>query len=363
MNAQRLLAIVGATAVAAIVAVVVMIAAGVFESSEGPSANAQRAGDANTINQIYQRQGRSVYFVQASGPGGGGTGTAWLFDGNGHLVTNEHVISGGIEVALRIGESELVPVEVVGEDPSTDLAVLRADPQAVDGGEPLRLGDASDVFVGQPVVAIGNPFGLEGTVTAGIVSAKARVLQAPNGYPITNAIQTDAAINPGNSGGPLVDLEGRVIGVNSQIATGGVGQSAGIGFAIPVDTVEQVVRELIERGYVDRAYLGVSTVAVTPELAQQLGLPVQSGALILEVAPGGPGARAGLRGAGRDVTTGALVAGGDVITSIDGERIAGPDDVAQAIGTKRAGDTSDVTYVRGDAERTVEVTLGSQPRR
>jgi S1-C subfamily serine protease len=200
-----------------------------------------------------------VHFVQSSGPGGAGTGTAWLYDDRGHLVTNEHVISGGTDVALRIGENRLVPVEVLGEDASTDLAVLRADPQALSGGDPLRLGDASEVFVGQPVVAIGNPFGLEGTVTTGIVSAKARVLQAPNGYPITNAIQTEAAINPGNSGGPLVDLDGRVIGVNSQIATGGVGQSAGIGFAVPVDTVERVARELIEQGYVARAYLGAST--------------------------------------------------------------------------------------------------------
>src|ERR687893_826818 len=200
------------------------------------------------------------------------------------------VISGGADVALRVGESELVPVRVVGEDRSTDLAVLRADPEALVGGDPLRLADASEVFVGQPVVAIGNPFGLEGTVTSGIVSAKARVLQAPNGYPISNAIQTDAAINPGNSGGPLVDLDGRVIGVNSQIATGGAEQSAGIGFAIPVDTVEPVVQQLIEHGRVDRAYLGVSTVPVSAELAQRLGLSVQAGALILEVAPDGPAA-------------------------------------------------------------------------
>jgi S1-C subfamily serine protease len=152
-----------------------------------------------------------------------------------------------------------------------------------------------------------------------------------------------------------------VIGVNSQIATGGAEQSAGIGFAIPVDTVEQVARQLIEHGRVDRAYLGASTVGLTPELAEQLGLSVQSGALILEVAPGGPAARAGLRGAGRDATTGALVAGGDVITSIDGERIAGPDDVARMVGAKQSGDTSRVTYVRGDSERTVQVSLGSQP--
>jgi S1-C subfamily serine protease len=303
-----------------------------------------------------------VYFVQSSGPQGAGTGTAWLYDAQGHLVTNEHVISGGTDVALRIGENDLVPVEVVGEDPSTDLAVLRADPEALNGGDPLRLGDVSEVSVGQSVVAIGNPFGLEGTVTSGIVSAKSRVLQAPNGYPITNAIQTDAAINPGNSGGPLVDLDGRVIGVNTQIATGGVAQSAGIGFAVPVDTVERVARELIEQGRVDRAYLGVSTVGLTGELAQRLGLTVQAGALVLAVSPGGPAARAGLRGAGSDATTGAIVPGGDVITSIDDQDVAGPNDVAQAIGAKQSSDTATITYVRDGSEQTVEVVLGPQPR-
>jgi S1-C subfamily serine protease len=361
MSRRRLLAVLGATALAAIVAVAVMAAIGVFDSSDNAPATAQGANQANTINEIYRREGRSVYFVQSSGAQGAGTGTAWLYDGKGHLVTNEHVISGGTHVALRVGENELVPVKVVGEDPSTDLAVLEADPQALNDGDPLRLGDASKVFVGQPVVAIGTPFGLEGTVTSGIVSAKSRVLQAPNGYPISNAIQTDAAINPGNSGGPLVDLEGRVIGVNSQIATGGAEQSAGIGFAVPVDTVEQVARQLIDDGHVDRAYLGVNTVALTPELAQRLGLTVQSGALVLEVAPNGPAARAGLRGAGSDATSGALVAGGDVITSIDGQKVAGPTDVARAIGAKQSGDTSRVTYVRGGNERTVEVELSSQP--
>ena len=361
MTGRRLVAIAGATAVAAIAAVVVMAAAGVFDSNDDRAASAQGAIDSNTINRIYEREGRSVYFVQTTGAAAG-TGTAWLFDADGHLVTNQHVVSGGTSVALRLGENELVPVTVVGEDASTDLAVLEADPEALSGGDPLRLADATEVFVGQQVVAIGNPFGLERTVTTGIVSAKARVLRAPNGFPIANAIQTDAAINPGNSGGPLVDLDGSVIGVNTQIATGGVAQSAGIGFAVPVDTVEQVAHELIEQGHVDRAFLGASTVGLTPELARQVGLAVETGALILEVAPGGPAARAGLRGAGGDATTGALVAGGDVITRIDGETIAGPDDIARAIGAKRSGDTIEVTYLRGGSEHAVEVRLGAQPQ-
>jgi S1-C subfamily serine protease len=362
MTGRRLLAIAGATAVAAIVAVVVMAAVGVFNSNDNHPAEAQAADLGQTVNRIYQREGRSVYFVQSRGAQGAGTGTAWLYDKQGHLVTNEHVISGGTDIALRIGESDLVPAKVVGEDPSTDLAVLKADPQALGGGDPLRLGDASKVFVGQPVVAIGNPFGLVGTVTTGIVSAKARTLEAPDGYPIANAIQTDAAINPGNSGGPLVDLDGKVIGVNSQIATGGAGQSAGIGFAVPVDTVQQVARQLIDHGRVDRAYLGVSTVALTPELAQRLGLSVESGALVMEVAGGGPAAQAGLRGAGSDAASGALVAGGDVITQIDGKKVAGPTDVAQIIGAKTSRQTAKLTYVRGGSEHTAQVQLTTRPR-
>jgi S1-C subfamily serine protease len=362
MTGRRLLAIAGATALAAIIAVVVMAAVGVFNSNDDHPAEAQAGDLGQTVNRIYRREGRSVYFVQSQSAQGAGTGTAWLFDGNGHLVTNEHVISGGTDIALRVGEIDLVPATIVGEDASTDLAVLKVDPKALDGADPLRLGEDSEVFVGQPVVAIGNPFGLVGTITTGIVSAKSRVLEAPNGFPITNAIQTDAAINPGNSGGPLVDLDGKVIGVNSQIATGGAGQSAGIGFAVPVDTVRQVARQLIEHGRVDRAYLGVSTVAVTPELAQRLGLSTQSGALIMEVAAGGPAAQAGLRGGGSDARTGALVAGGDVITQIDGKKIAGPNDVAEAIGSKRSGQTAQVTYERGGSEHTVQVNLTAQPR-
>jgi S1-C subfamily serine protease len=203
---------------------------------------------------------------------------------------------------------------------------------------------------------------LDQTLTTGVISALNREIESVTRRPIQGVIQSDAAINPGNSGGPLLDSAGRLIGVNTAIYSPS-GASAGIGFAIPVDTVERVVRQLIEDGRVERAYLGVGTVSVTPALAQRLGLAVQSGALILELAPDGPAARAGLRGAGADARTGALVAGGDVITSIDGEEIAGPEDVARVIGAKQSGTTSHVSYVRGDSQRTVEVTLGSQPGR
>jgi S1-C subfamily serine protease len=358
---RRSLSLVAAASALVAIVVVVLAIAGVFDSGDGDgdSASASALGTAaeNTINQIYEREGRSVYFVQSEGPEGAGTGTAWLYDAQGHLVTNEHVISGGTAVALRLGVNQLVPAKIVGEDASTDLAVLAVDKAAVDRVDPLELGDPSKVFVGQPVVAIGNPFGLEDTVTSGIVSAKQRTLQAPNGYPISNVIQADAAINPGNSGGPLLDMAGKVIGVNSQIATGGAGQSAGIGFAVPADTVENVAKQLIEHGRVDRAHLGVGTVALTPELAQELGLNTDTGALVLDVAPGSPAARAGLHGAQGGGTNGALVGEGDIIVAIDGQKVTGPDDIAREIGAKTSGDTAKVTYVRGGSEHTVEVEL------
>jgi S1-C subfamily serine protease len=360
MRGRRLLAAVAAIALVAVAAIVVAAIA-LSDSDGGDGATAtSKGGEASTINDIYRREGPSVYFVQARGAEGAGTGTAWLYDDKGHLVTNEHVISAGTEVALRVGDNQLVPAKIVGEDASTDLAVLEADRSALNEANPLRLGDASKVYVGEPVVAIGNPFGLVDTVTSGIVSAKQRVLQAPNGYPIANVIQADAAINPGNSGGPLLDMSGRVIGVNSQIATGGAQQSAGIGFAVPVDTVKDVAQQLIEHGRVDRAFLGVSSVALTPDLARELGLNRDSGALILEVAPGGPAARAGLHGAQAGESEGALIAGGDVIVAIDGQDVTGPDDIARAIGAKKPGATAKITYVRDGSEHTAAIELTAQ---
>ncbi|HWM64392.1 MAG TPA: trypsin-like peptidase domain-containing protein, partial [Solirubrobacterales bacterium] len=247
-------------------------------------------GDTNLVNEIYRRDGQGVAFISASSgdtdsepnpspfgaPEGGATatGSGFLIDTEGHVVTNSHVVEGAENVEVTLGSSDTsYDAEVVGTDPATDVALLDVD-APVDQLHPLALGDSSQAQVGDPVVAIGNPFGLDRTVTAGIVSALQRQIQAPNGFSISHVIQTDAAINPGNSGGPLIDASGNVIGINSQIQTGGTSRgNVGIGFAVPINTAREVVREIEENGEVKHAYLGISGGSITPDLAEALKLP------------------------------------------------------------------------------------------
>jgi S1-C subfamily serine protease len=324
-----------------------------------------------TVAEIYKEEGKGVVFVEASGVSGGesafglpdqgggtATGSGFLVDDEGTIVTNAHVVEGSKDVSVRFGEnSPAVDATVKGRDPSTDLAILEIDPDDAQGARPLPLGESKSVAVGNPVVAIGNPFGFTRTVTTGIVSALARQITAPNGFPIRNVIQTDAAINPGNSGGPLLDADGKVIGINSQIATGGTGNgSVGIGFAVPIDTAKELLPKLREGGKIERAYLGIEMSTVTEELAGDLDLPVERGALIQTVVSGGPADDAGLRGSGG--TTGS---GGDVLVAIDGERIEGSDNVAAAIADNQPGDQVRVEYYRGDDRRTATVELGKRP--
>jgi S1-C subfamily serine protease len=261
-------------------------------------------------------------------------------------------------VSIR-DDAGLIRAEVVGSDLSTDLAVLKVNP--ADMARPLPLGRIDTVDVGDEVLAIGNPFGLEDTITRGIVSARQRRITAPNGFVIEGAIQTDAAVNPGNSGGPLIDMDGLVIGVNSQIATGGASRSsAGIAFAVPVSTVREIVPDLIDDGRIERPFLGVSTIEVTESLADRLELGTDSGALIVTLAPRSPAARAGLRpapGAGG----GALIGGGDVIVSARGRPVSGPDDVADAVLAAEIGDELRFGVVRDGERRDVTVTLAARP--
>jgi S1-C subfamily serine protease len=251
---------------------------------------------------------------------------------------------------------------VVGKDPSTDVALLKVDVPS-DQLHPLALGDSSQVNVGDPVVAIGNPFGLDRTATAGIVSALQREIKAPNGFTINNVIQTDAAINPGNSGGPLLNARGQVIGINSQIESPNGGGNVGIGFAVPVNTVRQVAQQLLANGQVEHAFLGISGTDVTPQLADVLNLGVRQGALVQSVVPGGPADKAGVKGGNATVSiSGQRVrAGGDVITEVDGQTMTGMTSVANAISQKHPGDQVQLTLVHGSATRTVTVTLGNQP--
>src|SRR3954454_21052617 len=346
-----------------VVAVVglIAIAAGVVDSGGGTTTTVaapltapvdakSEDGSSNVVNQIYKADGEGVVFIESQletteseflnpfgepeAEGGGiATGSGFVIDNEGHILTNNHVIEGAEKVTVKLGESEKThTAEVVGADPGTDIALLKVDAPAKDL-HPLTLGHSSEVEVGDPVVAIGNPFGLDRTVTSGIVSALQRQIQAPNGFSISNVIQTDAAINPGNSGGPLIDAAGQVIGVNSQIETAGGSGNVGIGFAIPINTARDVITQLEQGGEVKHAFLGITGATIDPSLAKAVNLPVDYGVLVQEVIPGGPADKAGIH-AGRTTATidGAnLNLGGDIITEIDGKKIASMDQAVNLI--------------------------------
>lgn len=340
-----------------------------------PIADSSGDDEGLTVTEIYDRDGPGVVFIQAEvrsqttspfgfpqDESGIATGSGFVLDKDGYILTNAHVVEGAEEAGVRFTEeSSLVEAEVVGSDLSTDLAVLKIDPDEAPKLTPLALGDSSKIRVGDPVIAIGNPFGYSRTVTTGIVSALQRQITAPNDFQIDNVIQTDASINPGNSGGPLIDARGLVVGINSQIATGGSNGSVGIGFAVPVNTAKQIVPQLKKEGKVERAYLGVTTTSVTEQIAEDLNLPVEEGALIQDVADGGPADDAGLR-AGRTELGQGLRIGGDIIVAVDGEDVVRNSDVADAILANKPGDEVEVEYFRGDDRRTVTVKLGERPQ-
>jgi len=331
--------------------------------------------EALTVTEIYDRDGPGVVFVQAEvaqevdtpfglpdEEGGRATGSGFVLDKDGYILTNAHVVEGADQVGVRFTEeSPSVEAEIIGSDLSTDLAVLKIDPDEAPDLVPLELGDSGEINVGDPVIAIGNPFGYSRTVTTGIVSALQRSITAPNNFQIDNVIQTDASINPGNSGGPLIDARGQVVGINSQIATGGANGSVGIGFAVPVNTAKQIIPQLKEDGKVERAYLGVTTLTVDSTLAEDLNLPVDQGALIQEVADGGPADEAGLRG-GRTAVADGIRVGGDLIVMVDGQDMERSADVADAILDNQPGDEVEIEYFRGDDRRTVTVELGKRPQ-
>jgi S1-C subfamily serine protease len=329
------------------------------------------AGGGRTVQDIYADEGPGVAFIQADGvsdssvfgqEGGTATGSGFVVDEDGTIVTNAHVVDGADQVTVSFEEGgESIDAEVKGVDPDTDLAVLKIDPGEVEDLTVLPLGDSSELQVGDPVVAIGNPFGLQRTVTTGIVSALQRQIDAPSGFSISNVIQTDASINPGNSGGPLLDAQGRVIGINSQIATGGGQGSVGIGFAVPVNTAKDLLPELRAGEEIERAYLGVSMATVNEDVASQADLPVDSGALVESVEDGTPAESAGLRGSEIDELSGEVSQAGDLIVAIDGEPVRSADDVVSAVAAKQPGDTVELEIYRGDDKRTISVELGERP--
>jgi len=296
---------------------------------------------------------------------GEATGSGIVIDGNGTILTNYHVVENAIKVTVSFEKGQAVEAQVVGKDPSNDLAILRIHPDGL-SLHPLTLGDSSSVQVGDPVYAIGNPFDLQRTLTTGVISALQRQITAPNGFAINNVLQTDAPINPGNSGGPLLDALGRVIGINSQIETGGGSGSVGIGFAVPINTAKAEIAQLERGGTVRGAYLGLVSRTVDGSLSA-LNLPVKSGALVLSVQSGTPAAKAGIKGgqaAGSE--SGDVSVGGDVIVGIDGKQVSSSEDVADDIAAKKPGEVVTVELQRPNGHgswehKTIKVTLGARP--
>ena len=335
-------------------------AAPVEPSSGGtPPANPASAGG-KSIQQIYRETREGVVRVE----NGQGQGSGFVVSADGYILTNAHVVGSARTVTVSFANDDEVRAKVVGTDNGTDVAVLKVDGRP--GLKPIPLGSSAGLEVGDAVVAIGNPFGLDRTVTAGIVSALDRSITSPNNFQLRGAIQTDAAINHGNSGGPLLDDRGRVIGVNAQIAASGVDANVGVGFAIPIDTARQVAQEIRTTGKAQHAWMGVQLSPVDATLADREGLAVRSGAMVHKVTPNGPAAKAGLRGANRTVVVGGTeyAVGGDIIVAIDGKPIEEFEDLQAIVASKKPGDvlTLDVRRDEGRDEVTIRLTLGDQPQ-
>jgi S1-C subfamily serine protease len=289
-------------------------------------------------------------------------GSGFVVDDRGDILTNDHVVRGATDVRVGFGVGTTYPAKIIGTDPSSDLAVVRIDaPRSV--LHPLDFADSSRVQVGDPAYAIGNPFGLDRTMTAGIISATGRDIEAPNGLTIPDAIQTDAPINHGNSGGPLLDRFGHVVGVNAQIQGGTVDANVGVGFAIPSDTARTVSQQLIASGHAEHPWLGVQIETIDPAVAKVVrGLPTR-GVAIVRVVAGGPAAKAGLVAGRRRVTVGGAtgLVGGDAITEVDGRPVTSSAELESAVALHKPGDTVTLEVVRNGVSRTVRVTLGNTP--
>jgi S1-C subfamily serine protease len=344
----------------------------------GATSNANDGDAGLTAGDIYKRDAPGVVFVRSQivqrtqspfdfglpqEQQGEATGSGFVVDQAGTILTNAHVVNGATKVTVQFQNKESVDAKVLGKDESTDLALLKVDPAGLKL-TPLALGSSKGVQVGDPAIAIGNPFGLERTLTTGVISAVQRTIQAPNNFQIDDVLQTDAPINPGNSGGPLIDATGKVIGINSQIATGGSGSqgSVGIGFAVPIDTAKRIIPDLKQSGRVDRGYLGITSATVDKTL-KDLNLPIDHGALVQSVAPGGPADKAGIRAGDLPATLDnhPIQLGGDIITKIAGKEIRTKDDLQAAVADHKSGDRVKVTLWRASKVKTVEVTLGERP--
>ena len=343
------------------------------ESSGGTAGTPAVTDGSSSVREVYTRDGRGVVSVDVAatsdtGPAGG---SGFVVDKAGHIVTNQHVVEGAEEISVRFADGVRRGAEVVGQDPSTDVALIQVEAPR-EALKPLTLGDSNSVGVGEPVIAIGNPLNVGMSVTTGIVSGLDRPIKAPNNYTINDAVQTDAAINPGNSGGPLLDSRGTVIGVNAQIASES-GGFEGVGFAVPINTVKSVIRQLITEGEVVHGYIGVSMFQLGVDelsaytglsestLEERYGLP-GNGAIVSEVTSDGPAEKVGIRGGDEKEIEGISVPIGDVITGIEGDPVSSSEDVIEVVNSVKPGERLLMTVVTpGEKERRVRVTVGTRP--
>ncbi|HEU5264987.1 MAG TPA: trypsin-like peptidase domain-containing protein [Gaiellaceae bacterium] len=355
----------------------------ITETVDSPNPSTAPTTHGLSINEIYERAAPGVVRINATStststaprsldpfgsplpsvPSSSALGSWFVIDKAGHIVTNYHVVQGADRVTVSFSNRDTVRAVVVGTDPSTDVAVLRVQTSAT-ALTPLPLGDSDKLRVGDPVVAIGNPFGLDRTATSGIVSALQRLITAPNSFTIDHVIQTDAPINHGNSGGPLLNSRGQVIGVNTQIETGNTASgNVGIGFAVPSNTVKDVVAQIMRTGRVEHAYLGISGQAVTSDVAKTYNLPAEKGVLVGSVTTGSGADKAGLKGGDTQVVVEGetYVLGGDLIVSVDGKEISSIEQLRDAIADHKPGDKVSLVIYRGADKSSVTVTLGRRP--
>ena len=336
-----------------------------------PEVIVQTADSGFDAARVYREAAPGVVTIRSifGGSGGAAEGSGFVLNDDGEIVTNAHVVTDessgkrepAKEVFIEFPDRNVVDAEIVGFDPFADVALLKIEPDGFTL-HPLELGDDSELQVGQPVAAIGSPFGEQQSLSSGIVSATDRSVKSLTQFQIEGAIQTDASINPGNSGGPLLDAGARVLGINEQIETNS-GSNSGVGFAVPISAIKRSVAQLQENGTVEYPYIGVSSQALYPQLAAKLGLDTTFGGLLAEVVPGGPAEKAGLRGGSDKLRfqAGEYRTGGDVILEVDGRKVILPDDLARLIATKKPGEKVTMTVLRDGEKEQIEVTLGKRP--
>ena len=380
-TARPYLALVAAAALGGGVAVGAVALLGGLEGGETTVVTETAASEATgttttparwmSVGEIYDNAAPGVVQITSTSNVGGDVvpspasalGSGFVVDKAGHIVTNHHVIDGASQIRVSFSNQDTVVARLVGTDPSTDLAVLQVEASA-NALTPLPLGNSDKVRVGDPVVAIGNPFGLDRTATAGIVSALQREITAPDTrFAIDHVIQTDAPINHGNSGGPLINTRGQVIGVNTQIETGGAAGNVGIGFAVPSNTVKDVVAQILQTGRVQHAYLGVRGNTIDADLARNYNLPVRQGILVEEVLPDTGASKAGLRAGDTEVVFAGVTyrLGGDIIVAIDDTSVVNPQELRDAIAAHEPDDEVKLTIYRDGKRSSVTVTLGRRP--